>query len=348
MTSPFLPPPPPNPRNHPAVVTDLTTMRKKWYLWSVPGVIAVLVLVIYTVSVLVPTAIGRSAYGNGQYNAAEEAFPAPDGWRPTDEWIDWYNHGTATLAAGGHSRALEMFTQARTHAPALPDDDTLSAVTTNDDLPPICRIDHNTALAHEALAEASSAQGMPLYEEFMTTLDRLADANRSEWMDWAPVLEDLRTAATPLFEEALSQFNQAKEVRAATACPDLSGAGERLDERITATEEILEYLQSDPPPPPPEEPPSEEEPSSSDSDEGSGGDEPPSDESPNSGEGNNEDGDGDGEGDGEDGGGDVPAPPQGEDDRQQQLQERNDAGQLEREETEGYLGGGYGGSGKPW
>ncbi|WP_029068127.1 hypothetical protein [Jonesia quinghaiensis] len=357
-----VPPPPASirPTDRPEIRADLKKTRRRWLLTTLPAVVAVLVIIGYIGSVLLPTSLANSAYVEGAYDASlRDHTSLTSKWRPMDKWVDWYNAGTAGLRAGGYSKALEDFTQARELAPELPNDETLAGITEANNLPPLCKINHNLALTHEQLADISFTEGEPLFEEFLTLIEKIERVEIREYVELAERINDLRTSATPVFEEALESFTAARDIRAETACPDLTGASARLDERIARTEEILEQLRTtETPPPPMDEEPEPEEPEEEPADPGdSEGDEPeqPEEEEPadpGDSDGNNEEDPQDGEGDADPGEGEseeeTPSPAEGEEDRQAELEERNRAGQQEREETEGYLGGGSGANNKPW
>lgn len=340
-----------NPGSNPGsndYAATLSRLRKKWLAWSAVPIILALAVIVFVVYTLAWNGKGSKAFAAGSYASAATSFEKNDRWLPTEQWIAPFNAGTALVGAGEYDRALELLQSAKDRAPAIEPETDLSQVQPAD-LPPVCLINGNMSVAYSLLGQESAGLGQPFLEEFREIVAQLANAKKlADYDSLKAKLKPIAADGIPHFEQAIEHFDKALELRQEFTCPDPEQIVEKLTAAKQAAQDAIDEMQDpDLPPPPPEEEENpepepengqgEEPPNGGDQEGGEGEPKDPGDQGgeednpaqPEPGEGDQESGNG--------GGGSALSP--GESDRREQLNERNKAGQRERDSTESYMGG---------
>ena len=332
----------------------LAAMRKKWFLWSLAPVLAALVVVVFIAYTLLFNAAGAKAMTDEDYTKATTQYGKLTGWKPADKWVADYNVGTSTLSSGAYLRAIESFEVAKTKAPVADPEVDYSQLP-EAELPPMCLINHNLSIGYALKGNDFVTTGLPFLTEFLDVLTKMATAkDLAAYNALKDSVPDLTVEGIKHYTSAKEAYDKALEIRAELKCPDPSGASEALEEASAAAQDAIDQMQNPDFPPPPKEPEENPEPQPNENSGENGGESEPSDPGDNGGEsepsdpgenpGENPD-DSDTENDPNNAGGGQVNPTEQE--RRDQLAERNKVGQQQRDETEGYMGG-YEYSPKNW
>lgn len=130
-----------------AAKQQLRIQRKRWYMRSiVPGLllIAAIVYVSYTV---LWNKHGVEAFENGDPRNAIWSFNHADYWMPAEQWLKPFNSGTAKAAQGAFNSAFTDFETAESLAPSLNQTTDYTQLDAQE-MPPMCKIRVNHALTH--------------------------------------------------------------------------------------------------------------------------------------------------------------------------------------------------------
>lgn len=326
----------------------LTAMRRKWLLWSLLPVLLVLAVIAYLVYFMGWNAFGVSKYKDADFPNSIFGFEHTVHELPIDQWVHPYNIGTTRIAGGAYSKGIEDLVVAESKAPSLdPAGDYSQGERA--DAPPMCKIRTNHVLGYEFIGKDAFEEADPYWNAYIAAVQG-ADATGTRERYDELVAEAKRHAADAIthYEEALVAFETALELLAEYACPDFDQLTQDIEEIRDTTKVRLETLKNPEFPPAPPEPEEEEQPQEqpqdnpddpSDDGQGSGDNEPQdpgNDEEPS-------DSPDDSEGDDNESQAERDAEAQ----RRELLEERNKAGQQERENLEGQLGG-VGGNGRQW
>lgn len=325
--------------SHPDSVL-LSKMRRKWLLWSIAPAIAALVTIGFILYTLMWNGLGGQQHGIQNYSGAANNYAKNTGWKPAQQWVAHYNEGTATLAGGGYLRAIELLDVAKAKAPQ-PNPEIDYSQLEESTMPPMCMINTNLSIAWALKGNDAFSEGQPFLDEFRAVIASMATAKTpADYADLLASLESIATDGIAKFTLAKEAYDKALEIRSELQCPDPQGAAQALEEANQKTQDAIDELQNPQLPPPPQEQQEEEQeqeqqPDQGDGDQGQG--EPDQGEQ---GQGGTDEQEGPAEPDenpGDNAGGGELTPD--EQARQDQLQERNKAGQRERDATEGYMGG---------
>ena len=295
-------------------------LRRRMLLWSLPVILVALVVVWKALSVPIIANSAQAKYSASDFTGAQDSYRLLQTWNVAEAWKVHFNEGTAQLANNELDAAIATLFTAQRLAPAPPSD---MSNLPEGELPPMCSVQVNLAIAHELKADAAHAEAdghVDRMKREQIALDTLgADAPTD---GTGPDPEHFKDLAIATYLEAESLYREANAIRIRNGCPDDPEAADRNVEKETIAREKREALE-DPPPPPPQP--------------GEGEQDPPP-----------EEGDGDGEQtDPPPGSEDQPATPElsPEEQRQADLDARNQGGEQERRQTEDMINPpGYGGS----
>jgi len=306
--------------------------RRLLLWWSLPVVLLALAAAWKAFSVPVIAGSALEEYEDGRYADAVDSYHWLQTLNVAEQWKVHFAEGTSLLQDGQLEPAVDELYVALDAAPAAPED--MGAVA-DGDIVPVCVIRTNLAVAHELQGdvEHGAADGhVARMKREQSALDALGPDVPDDGT--APDPEEYRRLAIDAYLEAEKLYREANEIRIEDGCADDDTARQRNVDRETEAREKREALEEDPPPPDagdggePEEPQDPQEPQ--DPEEGQEGQE--------------------GEPGEEGSGGEETAPPlTPEEQRQADLERRNELGEQERQETEDWLDDqGSGGTTKNW
>ena len=279
--------------------------RRRMLLWSLPVILVALVVIGKALSVPIIANSAQGKYLASDFTGSQSSYHLLQTWNVAEQWKVHFNEGTAQLANTELDAAIATLFTAQSLAPAPPSD--FSSLP-DGELPPLCTVQVNLAIAHELKGDAVQKEAdahVDRMKREQIALDALGPDVPTDGS--APDPETYRDLAIATYLEAESLYREANAIRVRSGCPDDPEAAERNVEKETTAREKREALE-DPPPPaggdgeqdPP--PPGDE------------GEQPPTD--PN------------------DGAEPSPAPLTPEEQRQADLENRNQAGDQERRQTE--------------
>ncbi|MFD2840347.1 hypothetical protein ACFSYH_07150 [Populibacterium corticicola] len=319
----------------------LRKMRRRWYLWSILPGLLILGAIAYVSYIIQWNAYGLEKYQEDDLRNSIWSFQHTDTWLPAERWVHPYNIATAQTRQGAYRGAASNFERAEALAPALDPNESFVDYPASM-LPPMCKIRVNHAAVYYHQAEAARKEANLFWDVVNANHDTGQRASSRE------KFEELMKAAREHLEQAVEYYTSASEAFGKAAMlldeyqctdpalvEDLREQKDFVDNRISIAEELQEPewrprntpqdpdqpTDPDNPTDDPSNPPADDDPSDEPSDEPS---QSPDDEEPSD----------------EPGEGDSERPEQNnytpeELDRQQQLQERNKNGTVQREEAEG-------------
>lgn len=285
--------------------------RRRMLLWSLPLILAALVVIWKALSVPIIASSAEDKYAEGDFTGAQSSYHLLQTWNVAEAWKVHFNEGTAQLADNQLDAAIATLFTAQRLAPAPPSDmSTLPA----GELAPMCAVQVNLAIAHELKADETHAAAdghVDRMKREQIALDALGPDVPTDGS--APDPEASKDLAIATYLEAEALYRESNAIRVRNGCPDDAEAAARNVEKETIAREKREALENPPPPqggggegeqdPPPE-----------------GGEQPPTDPSDPS---------------DPSAGGEQPLTP--EEQRQADLDARNRAGEQERRQTEGLV-----------
>lgn len=280
--------------------------RRRMLLWSAPVILLALVVIWKALSVPIIAASAQEEFASGNFEGAESSFHTLQTWNVAEQWKVHFNEGTAQLAGDRLDSAITTLFLAHGLAPAAPED---MSDLPDGDVPPICAIQTNLAIAHELKGDVTQAVADAHVERMkreQIALDALGEDVPTDGTAPDPVHYKDLAITTYLESEAL--YRKANEVRTWNGCPEDTEAAARNVEKETSAREKREALE-DPPPPA----------GGGDGEDGEDDPEDPSDPTDPSDP---------GEGD------PTPTEQTPEEKRQAELEERNQAGENEQRQTE--------------
>lgn len=278
--------------------------RRNLLLWSSPLMVLALVVVGKALSVPVVANAASEDFDAQSYAEAADGYHRLQTWNVAEQWKVFFNEGTSVLAAGDLDPAVGLLDEALAAAPALPEDmSSLSAEETG--ALPACLVRANLSVAHEMRAEVAHLAADALVVEMTAAQEALAALGPDGPTDGsaAPDPEPFRLEAIATYLEAEELYRTANSVRVEGGCPDDDESRQRNVDRETEAREKREALE-DPPPP-----------------EDGGGEDDQADPPP----------------EGEQG---EPPPDPAEQERREQLEQRAEDAERERQQTEDYTNDG--------
>ena len=302
--------------------------RKRLFWWTFPLVLLALVAAGKALSVPIIANGADDRYDEEDFEGAASRYHWLQTFNVAEEWKVHFDEGTSLLRADNLQGAIDELFLAHDVAPAAPTDlAELPAGT----FVPVCAIQTNLAVAHELQGDVTQAVGDGHVERMKReqgALDALGTDIPTDGT--APDPDLYKDLAIESFREAEGLYQEANDVRTWNECPDDDPARERNVEKDTSAREKREALENPPPPPPPEgggegdpqEPEDPQDPQDPETGE-------PQD--PQTGEPQ----------DPETGEPQEPLTP--EEQRRKELDERNQQGEEERRDTEGWINDGEGG-----
>ena len=286
--------------------------RRRLLLWSLPVILVALVVIGKALSVPIIANSAQAKYAAGDFAGSQGSYHRLQTWNVAEKWKVHFNEGTALLANNELDAAIATLFTAQGLAPELPAD--LRALP-DGDLPPLCTVQVNLAIAHELKGDQTQAQAdahVDRMKREQIALDALGTDAPTDGS--APDPEQYRLLAIDTYLAAESLYREANAIRIRGGCPDDPESAERNVEKETTAREKREALEDPPPPPPPSDGEGEQNPPPQDGD----GESDPSDPSDPS--------------DGSASPTDPPLTP--EEQRQADLDARNKAGEQEKRQTE--------------
>jgi tetratricopeptide (TPR) repeat protein len=279
--------------------------RQNLLLWSSPLMVLALVVVGKALSVPVVANAASEDFDAQSYAEAADGYHRLQTWNVAEQWKVFFNEGTSVLAAGDLDPAVSLLDEALAAAPALPED--VSSLSAEDaGALPACLVRANLSVAHEMRAEVAHLAADALVVEMTAAQEALAALGPDGPTDGsaAPDPEPFRLEAIATYLEAEELYRTANSVRVEGGCPDDDESRQRAVDRETEAREKREALED---PPPPED--------------GGGGEDDQADPPP----------------EGEEG---EPPPDPAEQERREQLEQRAEDAERERQQTEDYTDGG--------
>jgi len=277
--------------------------RRNLLLWSSPLMVLALVVVGKALSVPVVANAASEDFDAQSYAEAADGYHRLQTWNVAEQWKVFFNEGTSVLAAGDLDPAVSLLDEALAAAPALPED--VSSLSAEDaGALPACLVRANLSVAHEMRAEVAHLAADALVVEMTAAQEALAALGPDGPTDGsaAPDPEPFRLEAIATYLEAEELYRTANSVRVEGGCPDDDESRQRNVDRETEAREKREALED---PPPPEE----------------GGEDDQADPPP----------------EGEEG---EPPPDPAEQERREQLEQRAEDAERERQQTEDYTDNG--------
>lgn len=221
--------------------------RRRMLLWSAPVMLLALVVIVKALSVPIIAGAAQDKYASSDFEGARSSFHTLQTLNVAEKWKVHFNEGTAELAADKLDAAIATLFVAHGLAPAAPEDMNSLA---DGDIPPICAIQTNLAVAHELKGDVTQAVADSHVERMkreQTALDALGTDVPTDGTAPDPVHYKDLAIATYLESEAL--YRKANEIRVWNDCPDNTEANERNVEKETTAREKREALENPPPPP---------------------------------------------------------------------------------------------------
>lgn len=283
--------------------------RRRMLLWSLPVILVALVVTWKALSVPIIANSAQAKYAESDFAGAQSSYHVLQTWNVAETWKVHFNEGTAQLADNQIDAAIATLFTAQGLAPAPPAD--MSSLP-DGELAPMCAIQVNLAIAHELKADETHAVAdghVDRMKREQIALDALGPDAPTDGT--APDPEAFKDLAIATYLEAESLYREANAIRVRNGCPDDAEAAARNVEKETIAREKREALEEPPPPP-------------------QGGGEGEQDPPPQGGEGEQEPTDPT-----DPSAGEEPLTP--EEQRQADLDARNEAGEQERRQTEGLV-----------
>lgn len=275
--------------------------RRTLLLWSSPLMALALVVVGKALSVPIVANAASDDFDAQAYTEAADGYHRLQTWNVAEQWKVFFNEGTSVLASGDLETSVALLGEALAAAPALPDDVASLSPEQAGELP-ACLVRANLSVAHEMQAEVRHTDADALVEEMTAAQEALAALGPDGPTDGStpPDPEPFRLEAIATYLEAEELYRTANSVRVEGGCPDDDESRQRNVDRETEAREKREALEE---PPPPED--------------GGGGEDQPTDPPP-------------------EGEPSEPPPDPAEQERREQLEQRAEEAERERQQTEDY------------
>lgn len=315
---------------------SLRKKRKAWYLRSIIPALLILALTAQVTYTVLWNKHGVEEYQAGDSRGAIWGFNHSDRWLPAEQWVHPFNSGTAKAKQGALNSAFTDFTTAEGLAPSIDANVDYSALPL-DSLPPLCLIRVNHAYAYEVQGAAALKDADVLWDTVNAQQETAARApSEAKYKEHIDEARRHLVMALNKYRVAKDSYAQVVSLLSTYKCTDESlienaqdladQAQRKLDagNRLQDPEWRPRNASQDPSD-------SEEEPKEPQQQGGEGSEEP---EEPK-GE-DNPDGDSDQSEEEQTDGSTNQNFSSDEQARQEQLQERNKAGDVERKEAEAY------------
>lgn len=319
-------------------------MRKKWALWSIVPIIAAIAIIVFVSRFLTWNTMGLNKFDESEYRDASFNFSQIKGWTPFEKWVASYNLGTTNLKAGAYLNAITEFERAESLAPKLKEGVDYSQTPTNSQ-PPFCMIRHNHSVAYEEKGNDEFDDAAKAWDGFVSSSDELkATEGTRAYKDAYEKNRAFADEAIPFYEQALESYQHSLALQEETTCRDLFSTNARVTDNADLTQNRLDQLREEPPAPPedpqaqePQEPEQPEQPQDPSDEPSQDPSEQPTDEPTDEPSGEpSDDPSGTDSGDSD------------AQDKRDELEDRNKAGDKAKEQTEGALKPGGGAGSKQW
>lgn len=187
--------------------------------WVIPILLALLLVMVKSWLVIGLSARAQSAYNNEEYSDAAGLYRAIDVLPVGERWVVWFNNGTALAKAENYEQASASLNTALEYVPVANAKAMEASVARK---LPMCLVRNNLAYSIAGQGDDAQVKGDNLVERMQreqVALDALAGAIPEDSKD-LPDPDKYRLQAISAYREAEDFYAKANRVRSGQGCPD--------------------------------------------------------------------------------------------------------------------------------
>lgn len=187
--------------------------------WVIPILLALLLVMVKSWLVIGLSARAQSAYNNEEYADAAGLYRAIDVLPVGERWVVWFNNGTALAKAENYEQASASLNTALEYVPVANAKAMEASVARK---LPMCLVRNNLAYSIAGQGDDAQVKGDNLVERMQreqVALDALAGAIPEDSKD-LPDPDKYRLQAISAYREAEDFYAKANRVRSGQGCPD--------------------------------------------------------------------------------------------------------------------------------